>query len=197
MDKNKVLQVVVVSMIILTIVLLDQYSKFAVKNFFQLLNFSSFKDILRNSQLNFNEFKSFNELAGLHKEIHEFRILPIFNLVYTYNYGISFGILNNVLQNQYLLIILSSIVIIVLSVILWEKYKVYLSCIIGGAIGNIIDRIHTGAVFDFIDLHWNNYHFPAFNVADSAIVIGIILVMLHEILRTKVSENSREKILAK
>jgi signal peptidase II len=47
----------------------------------------------------------------------------------------------------------------------------------GGAIGNIIDRLYRGAVVDFLDFHLYNYHWPAFNVADSAIVVGVMILM--------------------
>ena len=55
---------------------------------------------------------------------------------------------------------------------------IYLSMIMGGAIGNIVDRFWHGAVVDFLDFHLYNYHWPAFNVADSSIVIGVFLLML-------------------
>lgn len=59
------------------------------------------------------------------------------------------------------------------------KVSLALSLIVGGAIGNLIDRIYLGFVVDFLDFHWQNqYHFPAFNVADSAICIGVGLLML-------------------
>lgn len=49
--------------------------------------------------------------------------------------------------------------------------------IIGGAIGNVADRLQYGAVVDFLDFHWANHHWPAFNVADSAIVIGVAMIL--------------------
>ena len=53
-----------------------------------------------------------------------------------------------------------------------------LSLVLGGAIGNLIDRVRWGEVIDFIDLHWYRYHWPAFNIADSAITIGVILLLI-------------------
>jgi signal peptidase II len=55
---------------------------------------------------------------------------------------------------------------------------VSLSLILGGAVGNLIDRLRTGEVVDFIDLHWHHLHWPAFNVADSSITIGVILLFI-------------------
>lgn len=59
--------------------------------------------------------------------------------------------------------------------------KVAIALIIGGAIGNLIDRLTLGYVVDFLDFHWHGYHWPAFNVADSAIVIGVALMILFEL----------------
>jgi len=54
-----------------------------------------------------------------------------------------------------------------------------LSMILGGAVGNLIDRVRIGEVIDFVDLHWYSYHWPTFNVADSAITIGGIFLVIH------------------
>ncbi|OZB36583.1 MAG: signal peptidase II [Halothiobacillus sp. 15-55-196] len=59
--------------------------------------------------------------------------------------------------------------------------KVAIALIIGGAVGNLIDRLTLGYVVDFLDFHWHGYHWPAFNVADSAIVIGVALLILFEL----------------
>ena len=59
------------------------------------------------------------------------------------------------------------------------------SLIIGGAIGNVIDRLTIGAVVDFIDLHWHSWHWPAFNLADSAICLGALLLIIDELRRVK------------
>ena len=55
-----------------------------------------------------------------------------------------------------------------------------LTLILGGALGNVIDRLRFDAVVDFLDFHWAGYHFPAFNVADSAITVGVALMLLHQ-----------------
>ena len=60
-----------------------------------------------------------------------------------------------------------------------------LACILGGAIGNVIDRLLYGYVVDFLDFHWHNWHFPAFNVADSAITIGAACLILDELIRVR------------
>ncbi len=60
-----------------------------------------------------------------------------------------------------------------------------LACILGGAVGNVIDRLVHGHVIDFLDFHWAGWHFPAFNVADSAITIGAICLIADELLRVR------------
>ena len=66
-----------------------------------------------------------------------------------------------------------------------KLFALALACILGGAIGNVIDRLLYGYVVDFLDFHWHNWHFPAFNVADSAITIGAACLILDELLRVR------------
>lgn len=109
-------------------------------------------------------------------------VTPFFNLVLAWNRGISFGLLNQ--QNAtvfWILTILAILIVIGIFVyILSQKSSrkiIPLSMVMGGAIGNIIDRFWHGAVVDFLDFHLYNYHWPAFNVADSCIVVGVFLLM--------------------
>jgi signal peptidase II len=60
-----------------------------------------------------------------------------------------------------------------------------IACILGGAIGNVIDRLVHGYVVDFLDFHWDGWHFPAFNAADSAITLGAACLLLDELLRVR------------
>lgn len=102
-----------------------------------------------------------------------------FNIVYVLNKGVSFSMLSDV--GPFILTALS--VLISLSVVYFmfkEKdslSRTALALVLGGAIGNIIDRIRYGAVVDFLDFHAFGYHWPAFNVADSAICIGVMLLL--------------------
>ena len=64
-----------------------------------------------------------------------------------------------------------------------------IACILGGAIGNVIDRLVHGYVVDFLDFHWAGWHFPAFNAADSAITLGAACLLLDELLRVKRSKG--------
>jgi signal peptidase II len=113
-------------------------------------------------------------------------IAPWLNLVYVFNYGITFGIMSDIAPNSYLLAgIAGSIAIFLFILVLrssMSRQSVYYhSSIIGGALGNVVDRLTWGGVFDFIDFHWHDYHYPAFNVADIFIVCGIFMILCEEI----------------
>jgi signal peptidase II len=66
-----------------------------------------------------------------------------------------------------------------------KLFSFAMACILGGALGNVIDRLVHGYVVDFLDFHWHGMHFPAFNVADSAISIGAACLILDELLRVR------------
>ena len=66
-----------------------------------------------------------------------------------------------------------------------KLFSFAMACILGGAIGNVIDRTLHGYVVDFLDFHWVGWHFPAFNVADSAISVGAACLILDEVLRVR------------
>lgn len=113
-------------------------------------------------------------------------VLPFFNLVLVWNRGVSFGMLSSTSAYGPLLLVVISLVIIGF-LVAWliritDKWLYVAVCaIIAGALGNIIDRIRFGAVVDFLDLHAFGWHYPAFNVADSAIVLGIAFVLFDSI----------------
>ena len=93
-------------------------------------------------------------------------INSFFNLVPVWNKGISFGLLSNIVDINFFMIIITTII---------SMLSLSLALIISGAIGNLIDRFRHEAVVDFIDIHISNYHWPAFNFADSYITIGAFL----------------------
>lgn len=109
------------------------------------------------------------------------KILSFFNIILVLNYGISFGILNNHSQNQIIWITITCIICSLLIVWLYKNKEKWLSLgiamVLGGAIGNLLDRIYFGAVIDFLDFHLFGYHYPAFNIADSFIVLGALLMV--------------------
>lgn len=106
-------------------------------------------------------------------------LLPFFNIVLVWNYGISFGMF--AADRQPLLLVLMSAAI-VLVLLAWlgrntsKLQAVALGLVIGGALGNVIDRLRFEAVVDFLDVHLGSYHWPAFNIADSCIFIGVVLL---------------------
>lgn len=110
-------------------------------------------------------------------------VTSFFNLVLVWNPGVSFGMLDGLGDaNPGLLIGLTLAIAALLAVWLWRERRplarTALVLVLAGALGNLIDRVRFGAVVDFLDFHWAGYHWPAFNVADSAIVIGAGLLLL-------------------
>ena len=119
-------------------------------------------------------------LAILNKEslYPPLEIFSWFNLVYVENRGISFGILSKFNISFYLGLISFLISFYIIYLLIKSKKfieKIALSLILGGAIGNGIDRVIKEYVVDFIDISLNNFHWPAFNVADSSITVGGIV----------------------
>ncbi|MEQ9559207.1 MAG: signal peptidase II [Rhodospirillales bacterium] len=110
-------------------------------------------------------------------------VLPFANLVLVWNRGVSFGLFNT--ASDYGPWILSALALAVSAVLaVWlfrgpERMVGWgIGLILGGALGNVIDRLVHGAVVDFVDLHLGGAHWPAFNVADSAITVGATLLIL-------------------
>lgn len=114
------------------------------------------------------------------------RIIPVtsfFDLVLVHNRGASFGIFSDAPGWASIALIVFAILIsTALAIWMWRVHEtllaVALALVIGGAVGNVIDRIRFGAVVDFLDFHVGGWHWPAFNIADSAITIGVILLIL-------------------
>ncbi len=110
-------------------------------------------------------------------------ITPFFNLVLVYNRGAAFSFLSDAAGWQRELFIAIALVAAVWIIFLLRWYRqqtlfcLALSLVLAGALGNVIDRILFGAVVDFLDFHAYGYHWPAFNVADSAITCGAALLI--------------------
>lgn len=125
-------------------------------------------------------------------------VIPgFFNLTYLMNKGAAFGFLagQNGAWRHYLFLVLGTVALVVIA-IAWFRlrhghalYSISLPLIGGGALGNMIDRIRFGSVVDFLDVYIGTHHWPAFNVADSAISIGVFVFFLANILE----ENERHK----
>ena len=122
----------------------------------------------------------------------QIEILPFFNLTWVENYGVSMGFLTADTElGKWLLIALTAAIAVGVAVWLWrEKNRqdvLALGLILGGALGNILDRVRFGHVVDFADLHFGDIRpFLVFNVADAAITLGVVILLLRALL-------SREK----
>lgn len=135
-------------------------------------------------------------------------VTDFFNLVGAWNKGVSFSMFDNL--GGYGVYVLSGFSLIVVCVLVYwlvrensRFMQLALGFVIGGALGNVIDRLRVGAVFDFLDVHINEHHWPAFNVADSFICIGAVLIIIgglcgldaksrHEEIVVKVEETEME-----
>jgi signal peptidase II len=133
------------------------------------------------------------------QEVQQIYVLPIFNLTWTENYGISLGLLNAATDTgRWMLVGLTSAIAI--GVAYWigrEKLRgdqAALALILGGAMGNILDRVRHGFVVDFADLHFGDFRpFLVFNVADAAITIGVVILLFRAFLmRNEKPEESAE-----
>lgn len=113
-------------------------------------------------------------------------VTRFFNLVHVLNPGASFSFLADAGGWQRWLFVALALGISAWLVVMLRQHSterllpLSFAMILGGAIGNVIDRIRLGAVIDFLQFHWNDWYFPAFNVADSAITVGVALMLWHQ-----------------
>jgi len=118
-------------------------------------------------------------------------VTGFFNLVRAHNSGAAFSFLSDASGWQRWFFSVIGVLAAVLIVWLLRSHsgqKLFsfaMACILGGAIGNVIDRLLYGYVIDFLDFHWQSWHFPAFNLADSAITLGAACLILDELLRVR------------
>ena len=115
-----------------------------------------------------------------------------FNLVYVRNDGAAW----NLLSGHSIILILISLTVLILLVIYRRSFiedlvlhKILFGLMIGGIAGNLIDRIRFGWVTDFLDFEFGSYHYPSFNVADSAICIAVVLYIITNLLQKKEQED--------
>ncbi len=111
-----------------------------------------------------------------------------FNFFLTYNKGVSFSLFYNTAKYGHFLLAGMGLVICC-CVLYWmikekdNKTKIGLSFVLGGALANILDRVRLGHVVDFLDFHFNSYHWPAFNLADSFICLGAFIIFIQIFLK--------------
>lgn len=112
-------------------------------------------------------------------------VLPVFNLVLAWNRGVSFGLFNGGGETSLFAVLAAAIV----AALVWwlaragtRSLQIAIGLVIGGAVGNIVDRLARGAVVDFLDFHLGTLHWFAFNVADTAICLGVFFIALDGLL---------------
>ena len=118
-------------------------------------------------------------------------VTSFFNVVRVHNSGAAFSFLAN--AGGWQRWFFTGIGIAATLFIVWmlrahagqKLFSFALSCILGGAVGNVVDRMMHGYVVDFLDFHYAGWHFPAFNIADAAITIGAVCLILDEVLRVR------------
>jgi len=161
------------------------------------LHFRLIGILLAGSVAGFDQWTKALIIAAAKNAVLPVTLLPVFNIVLVYNRGISFGMFaqSHSFINMLLPLCLS---LITLLLAVWltrtrEKHVMLaLGLIIGGAVGNLVDRLSEGVVTDFLDFHIGRYHWPAFNVADSAIFMGVVIFLFTNILcsRTQPQEHN-------
>jgi signal peptidase II len=119
------------------------------------------------------------------RSVDAVRVLPVFNLVMAWNRGISFGLFNG----GHGTLTFAALAAVIVAALLWwlsrargAGLQVALGLVIGGAVGNIVDRLVRGAVVDFLDFHLGGLHWFAFNLADTAICLGVFFIAVDGLL---------------
>lgn len=118
-------------------------------------------------------------------------VTSFFNVVRVHNTGAAFSFLAD--AGGWQRWFFTGLGFVAAAVIIWmlrahpgqKLFSFAMACILGGAIGNVIDRMVYGYVVDFLDFHWSGMHFPAFNIADCAISVGAACLILDEVLRVR------------
>ena len=110
-------------------------------------------------------------------------LAPFLNLVLGLNTGVSFGMFSSTFGDQPMtVVLLTGAIVAALLVWAWRtddiRERLGLSLVAGGALGNIVDRWRQGGVTDFLDFHWAGWHWPTFNMADVAIVLGVSVMLV-------------------
>ncbi len=122
------------------------------------------------------------------------QVTDFFNIVLVANRGVSFGLFNDgAAVNAIIFSLLAAAIVVALVVWLLRAsgrvLPAAIGLVIGGAVGNVIDRLRLGAVVDFLDFHLDAWHWPAFNVADAAICIGVAVMIIDGLISGREAAN--------
>jgi len=124
------------------------------------------------------------------------RVLPVFDLTLAWNRGVSFGMFGG---GDVSPLVFFAIALAICAFLAWQMAKSETALlaagyglIVGGALGNALDRLIHGAVVDFLSVHWRGWAFPVFNIADAAITLGVILVIIDSLWPKRASTTSSE-----
>ena len=129
----------------------------------------------------------YSKLVAVHKlmALGTVHVAPFLDLTLVYNSGAAFGFLNQASGWQNMMFAVFALVIIIVIILMAcrlgnneTQMMIGLMFVLGGALGNLLDRFRLGYVIDFIDAYYQSWHFPAFNVADAAITLGAVLLFL-------------------
>ncbi len=113
------------------------------------------------------------------------RITSFFNIVHVMNTGSAFGLFKSLGNSFFVIIALLAMTLITVLIINDGRNRLAFALILGGAAGNLADRIFFGHVIDFLDFYAGSHHWPSFNVADSALTIGITLLLIKTVFEKK------------
>ncbi|MBZ0156156.1 MAG: signal peptidase II [Alphaproteobacteria bacterium] len=105
------------------------------------------------------------------------RVAPFFNIIYAENTGSAFGMFKSLGNSFFIAVALGALIAVSVLLVRDGENRLLYSLVLGGAAGNLADRIRYGYVVDFLDLHIGSHHWPTFNVADSALTLGILLLL--------------------
>ena len=128
-------------------------------------------------------------------QLDDYYVNSFLNLILVWNQGIAFGLFQSESFFYHFLSVVIAIVIAFVFYLIYiskNKYEIFFyGLITGGAIGNLFDRLYFGAVPDFIDLHYKNFHWFTFNVSDIWITIGIIGILIFDLFKLEITDNEK------
>ncbi|PKM10439.1 MAG: signal peptidase II [Gammaproteobacteria bacterium HGW-Gammaproteobacteria-3] len=137
-------------------------------------------------------------IAGTMRLYESIQVLPFFNLTYVHNTGAAFSFLSQAGGWQrWFFAALAFAISVVITVWLARLKKhekllaAALALVLGGAVGNLIDRLAYGYVIDFLDVYLHDWHWPAFNIADSAITLGVTLMLIESFAASKTQSGEK------